>query len=478
MSSLSAAAVSPRGRSLGALCAPAIAAVSLLGLVASSLTVVLIAAERPSFLAPVTRPGFFPAWMIGPLRGLWPGLTANPSRLAWLVSGLTALMFGLYLAAFITAPRLRARWTIAAVLAIHVIFLLAPPLSYTDVFNYVNYGRMGVAHDLNPYVTLPASGPHGDPSFALSNWHHLRSPYGPLFTLVSYALVPLGVKASLWALKLLVCGASLATLGLVWRCARLLGRSPVAAVAFVAFNPIVLIWALGADHNDALMMLFVVLAVYLALRQRPRPSWGWAGSALVTAIFVKASAAVLLPVLLVAAAARRRFLAGALLAAVVLALASLFAFGFHLPDLVTQGRLVTAIGIPNLIGLALGQGGETGTAAVRRRCARGARRARLRDLGRPAPPGVDHRVRVRDARAGRLAQLGRPLVRALDPAVRGLVGRAVAARRHHRARGVPDPGVHAGGRAARRRHRLPSRGDPAGGRAHAGDRERVSLRRA
>ena len=364
MSSLSAAAVSPRGRSLGALCAPAIAAVSLLGLVASSLTVVLIAAERPSFLAPVTRPGFFPAWMVGPLRGLWPGLTANPSRLAWLVSGLIALMFGLYLAAFLTAPRLRARWTIAAVLAIHVIFLLAPPLSYTDVFNYVNYGRMGVAHHLNPYVTLPASGPHGDPSFALSNWHHLRSPYGPLFTLVSYALVPLGVKASLWALKLLVCGASLATLGLVWRCARLLRRSPVAAVAFVAFNPIVLIWGLGADHNDALMMLFVVLAVYLALRQRPRPSWGWAGSALVTAIFVKASAAVLLPVLLVAAAARRRFLAGALLAAVALTLASLFAFGFHLPDLVTQGRLVTAIGIPNLIGLALGQGGETGTLQI------------------------------------------------------------------------------------------------------------------
>lgn len=364
MSSLSAAAVSPRGRSLGSLCAPAIAAVSLLGLVASSLTVVLIAAERPSFLAPVTRPGFFPAWMVGPLRGLWPGLTANPSWLAWLVSGLMALMFGLYLAAFLTAPRLGARWTIAAVLAIHVIFLLAPPLSYTDVFNYVNYGRMGVAHDLNPYVTLPASGPHGDPSFALSNWHHLRSPYGPLFTLVSYALVPLGVKASLWALKLLVCGASLATLGLVWRCARLLRRSPVAAVAFVAFNPIVLIWGLGACHNDALMMLFVVLAVYLALRQRPRPSWGGAGSALVTAIFVKASAAVLLPVLLVAAAARRRFLAGALLAAVPVTLASVTAFGFHLPDLSTQGRLVTAIGIPNLIGLALGQGGETGTLQI------------------------------------------------------------------------------------------------------------------
>ena len=38
-----------------------------------------------------------------------------------------------------------------AVLAIHAVLLLAPPLSYTDVFNYINYGRMGVVHHLNPY---------------------------------------------------------------------------------------------------------------------------------------------------------------------------------------------------------------------------------------------------------------------------------------------------------------------------------------
>ena len=91
---------------------------------------------------------------------------------------------------------------------------------------------------------------------------------------------------------------------------------------------------------------------------------GPGGSALVIAIFIKASAAVLLPVFLAAAAARRRFLAGALLAAATLTLASVIAFGFRLPDLSTQGRLVTAIGIPNLIGLALGQGGETGTLQI------------------------------------------------------------------------------------------------------------------
>ena len=129
--------------------------------------------------------------------------------------------------------------------------LPAPPLPYTDVFNYINYGRMGVVHHLNPYGVLPALEPHSDPSFAPSNWHHLLSSYGPLFTLLTYTLVPLGVHRSVSALKLLVGAASLATLALLWRCARALDRSPTAAVAFVALNPIVVIWGLGADHNEA-----------------------------------------------------------------------------------------------------------------------------------------------------------------------------------------------------------------------------------
>ncbi len=258
-------------------------------------------------------------------------------------------------------PRLRARWVIAAVIAVHAIFFLSPPLALTDIFNYVNYGRMEVVHNLNPYTTIPILEPHNDPSYDLSNWHQLLSPYGPLFTLLTFVVVPLGVAASFWVLKGLLALASLATIALVWKCARLLGRDPVAAIVLVGLNPIVLVWGLGGDHNDFLMVLLIVLGFYLLLlarerrarrrrrgaapRRRPAPQasgdrstrqrgradagsglrarvthgdWrgtlrGWllplspielaAGAAFVTAAAIKASGGVLIPVVLAALAA-------------------------------------------------------------------------------------------------------------------------------------------------------------------------------
>ena len=50
------------------------------------------------------------------------------------------------------------------IVAVHVILLLSPPLSLTDVFNYINYGRMGMLHHLNPYTTIPRSSPTATPA--------------------------------------------------------------------------------------------------------------------------------------------------------------------------------------------------------------------------------------------------------------------------------------------------------------------------
>lgn len=364
----------------------------MLTIVLCALLIVIVAADRPSALAATTITHYFPGWMAGPLGGLWPSLTRSSNALKAIVTGSIVAMYVSYLLSLRYASRLRARYAIGAIVAVHAIAFLSPPFALTDIFNYVNYARMEVVHHLNPYTTIPILEPHSDPSFALSNWHQLLSPYGPAFTLMTFAVVPLGVAGSFWALKALLMAASLGTLALVWKSARLLGREPVTAVVLVGLNPIVLVWGLMGDHNDAFMMLFVVLGFYLVLRARaaagqplewgsaedaraatqPEPSdrpqriarwYAGAGAALATAVAVKASAGILVPVVLAAVLRDRRALlsviGGMLAAAVVLGGASVIAFGFHVPDLSTQGRLVTSVSIPNLLGLAFGQGGET-----------------------------------------------------------------------------------------------------------------------
>jgi len=367
---------------------------------------VLLAANRPSILTPTTHTGYFPRWMAGPLGGLLPGFTNNGTVLKYLFTGALVAMYLGYVLALKHAPRLPARWVIAAIVAVHAVFLLSPPLALTDLFNYVNYGRMEIVHGLNPYTTIPILEPHSDPSFPLSNWHQLLSPYGPLFTLLTFIVVPLGVAGSFWALKSILVLTSLATIFLVWKCARLLGREPLAAIALVGLNPIVLLWGLGGDHNDFLMVFCIMLGFYLLLLARAqvggRPDSGdeerrvagdavvparfsrigvirstplreWllplsalevgAGAAFMAAIAIKASGGILAPVVLAALLRTPRRLIQVLLGMVatgmVLAAASLLAFGLHVPDLSTQSSLVTPESIPNLLGLAAGAGGES-----------------------------------------------------------------------------------------------------------------------
>ena len=371
-----------------------VAVLALVVIVVCSLLVVVLAAERPSALSPTTHAGFFPHWMAGPLGGIWPSLTRNVDVLKYLFTGAIVAMYAAYLVGLFYLPRLRARWAITAIVAVHVIFFLAPPLALTDIFNYINYGRMEIVHHLNPYTTIPILEPHNDPSYTLSNWHQLLSPYGPLFTILTFAVVPIGVIASFWVLKGLIAAASLATIWLVWKCARLLGRDPVAAIVLVGLNPVVLVWGLGGDHNDFLMVFFIVLGFYLLLRARASGgvdtaradgSWtgsaiserirGWlfplspleigAGAAFVTATAIKASGAILIPVVLAGLLKTPRRLAqvllGMALVAVLVAVLNVIAFGPHIPDLSTQSKLVTNVSWPNLLGLAIGSGGESET---------------------------------------------------------------------------------------------------------------------
>ena len=334
---------------------------ALASVVLGALALVVFSTSGPTTLVPRSNEAF-PSWEAGPLHALTGGL-GLPSNVLTLSYGLSALIIALliaYLVLLATTRTLSLRLVVITIVALHAILLLSPPMQLTDLFNYIGYARLGALHGFNPYTHVIAQEQH-DPVYLFATWHHLESPYGPLFTALTYLLPISSIAVSYWLLKTFTVLASLAFLALVWQCARQLGRDPRFALVFVAFNPIYLIYAIGGFHNDFFMLIPSTAAIALLLARRDRS----AGAVLMLAVAVKFTAILLLPFLLVAVrpARRRMFqiLQGAVAAAIPLAAMSIAVFGFSIPNLQDQSTLLTDFSIPNVLGLLLHVGGGTPT---------------------------------------------------------------------------------------------------------------------
>jgi hypothetical protein len=334
---------------------PVAGRIALASLVLSALALVVFSTSGPSILVPRSNE-VFPGWESGPLHLLSAGLPTVPRTLQYGMSVVVVVMMLAYGAVLASARTLSMRLIVGCIVVLHVIMLMSPPLALTDLFNYLGYARLGSLHGLNPYTHVIAGEVH-DPVYRFSTWHNLHSPYGPLFTAITY-LLPLGsLSLSYWLIKTIIVLASLGFLALVWHCANALGRDPRFALAFVAFNPIYVVYALGGFHNDFFMLIPSMGAIAFLLARRDRS----AGAVLMLAVAVKFSAILLLPFLLVAVRPSRQrmrqILEGAVLGAVPLIVLSLALFGFSLPNLQDQSTLLTNYSVPNTLGLLIGGGG-------------------------------------------------------------------------------------------------------------------------
>jgi alpha-1,6-mannosyltransferase len=265
--------------------------------------------------------GGSPGWLLGPFRGLGAGFADSDLAGPLFYLGLW-LATAAYVAVLVLARSLGARLALGAVAALHILFLLAPPLLSQDVFSYLAYARLDVLHSLNPYTHSPDAAP-ADAVFGFAGSKHATSAYGPLFTLLTLPLAKLGVPVGFWTLKAVTAAASLGVVGLTWGCARRLGTDPLFAALAVGLNPLVLVHVVGGAHNDALVMLCVMAGMLAVLSARPAAggSLGAAGAA------VKASGAIAAPFMLIGARDRRRVLLGAAASVAVIAAAAFAAFG-------------------------------------------------------------------------------------------------------------------------------------------------------
>jgi len=168
----------------------------------------------------------------------------------------------------------------AATLAFGVTLLLLPSLPSDDIFSYTLYGRISVVHHANPLVATPADFPN-DPFLSLVFWRDVRSVYGPVWLLLSsgISLLAQGLGGSLVVyvllFKLLGLAVHLINALLIWM---ILGwvapRRQLLGTLLYAWNPLCLLEFCASAHNDALMLFFLLLGVYLLVR-------GWEVAALV-----------------------------------------------------------------------------------------------------------------------------------------------------------------------------------------------------
>jgi alpha-1,6-mannosyltransferase len=237
------------------------------------------------------------------LLGVTPGTSLVP--ILGIVAVVVAAITFLYALLEAWRGRLSLRLVLGLAVAYHVVILLQPLPAGGDVYSYAFYGRMMSLHHANPYVATPSMFPL-DPiyRFVPTAWVSTPDVYGPLFTLMSGALARglRGTTSLVFAYRLIAVTASLGIVFLVAPLARRIRPERAAfAAAAVGLNPLVLLSAVADAHNDLLVGLAIIGALWFVAVRREL-----AATALLTAgVLIKAPAAIPLFLLLAAVVAYR-----------------------------------------------------------------------------------------------------------------------------------------------------------------------------
>ena len=193
---------------------------------------------------------------------------------------------------------------IAAGLAARLILFASEPVLEDDYQRYLWDGAV-TASGANPYASAPrdvidARGTHdlsaiagnSGPIIKRINHPQLTTIYPPVAQ-AAFALAHSLAPWSLTAWRGVLLGCELATLGLLLALLNITGRSPLWS-AIYWWNPLVLKEVANSAHMDAVVVAFVLLALFLAVTRRTV----FASAALGFAVAAKLWPVVLLPLVL------------------------------------------------------------------------------------------------------------------------------------------------------------------------------------
>jgi alpha-1,6-mannosyltransferase len=199
---------------------------------------------------------------------------AAPAR-AMALAGL-AYLVGIFALDRAALPS-RAAWVLVCGVAatIRVVLFFMPALLSSDIIDYASHGRVAALHNANPYLVTPSAFP-SDPYSGLGAWPTVATVYGPLWTHVDAALTGLLADATTVQLALaykavalladVVCAALIVWITARWCRAGVGTTLPVVALAMWTWNPLVNVELVGNAHNEAVMLVFILVAFALMTR--------------------------------------------------------------------------------------------------------------------------------------------------------------------------------------------------------------------
>lgn len=227
------------------------------------------------------------------------------------IYGLLLLLYALAIRRLSQADRAASRGSTLAI--IWVCWLLASlvllgtyPGESLDIFDYLFRGRMLIEEGASPLAQSPT--PYSDrPFYDLITWRGQVDTYGPLWEYASGGvawavgrLISRPFVATTATLAAYITGYRLLAIVVSGLCGALVYQivrrraAPLAPAALLAWlwNPLLLIASAVGAHNDLLLVLWLLLALWLLQRQR----WALGLLAMLLAAHVKLTALLLAPV--------------------------------------------------------------------------------------------------------------------------------------------------------------------------------------
>lgn len=157
------------------------------------------------------------------------------------------------------------------------LFLMTPNLT-DDYFRYI-WDGLFIAGGENPYLIMPSafiSSPEVVPGISTSLYEQLNSPnyytaYPPVSQLIfgiSAKLTGANIFGNILLFRGIILLTELGSIILLYKLAKVFGRT-TNAILIYALNPLVIIELTGNLHLEAVMVFFLLLAIYLLVRERP-----------------------------------------------------------------------------------------------------------------------------------------------------------------------------------------------------------------